>query len=96
MVRSSCLGAVRWIGFTLSVLTSPLLSIVFPKTSKSLPKVSGPTGTEIGEPLSLTSVPLTNPSVESIATVRTAESPKCCATSKTKVLSSPRSTVKAL
>ena len=77
VANSSCFGADRWIGLTFLVFTSFLLSIVFPKTSKSLPKVSGPTGTEIGEPLSVTSVPLTRPSVESIATVLTEESPRC-------------------
>ena len=77
VASSSCFGADRWIGLTFLVFTSFLLSIVFPKTSKSLPNVSGPTGTEIGEPLSVTSVPLTRPSVESIATVLTEESPRC-------------------
>ena len=75
--------------------TSPLPSIVFPSTSKSLPKVSCPTGTEIGIPESTTLTPRVKPSVESIATVRTKLSPKCCATSKTKVSSSDRSTLSA-
>ena len=42
-----------------------------------LPKVSGPTGTVIGEPVSNTFYPLTKPSVESKAIVLTLESPKC-------------------
>ena len=48
-----------------------------------LPKVSGPTGTLIGAPVSVTSSPLLRPSVESIAMVLTLDSPKCWATSKT-------------
>src|SRR5690348_6799233 len=50
------------------------------------PKVSGPTGTEIGPPVSVTSAPRTRPSVVSIAMVRTVFSPRCCATSSTSVL----------
>ena len=41
------------------------------------PNVSGPTGILIGAPVSATYCPLTKPSVESIAIVRTLESPKC-------------------
>lgn len=41
------------------------------------PSVPGPTGTEIGDPVSITAYPLTKPSVLSIAIVRTRESPKC-------------------
>ena len=42
-----------------------------------LPNVSGPTGTIIGAPVSTTSCPLTNPSVESNAIVLTVFPPKC-------------------
>ncbi len=55
----------------------PLSSIGSPITLIILPKVSGPTGTIIGFPVSLTDCPLTNPSVESKAIVLTLESPKC-------------------
>ena len=44
-----------------------------------------PTGTEIGAPVSTTSVPRARPSVESIATARTRSSPRCCCTSATSV-----------
>ena len=47
------------------------------------PSVSGPTGTVIGAPVSTASVPRTKPSVASIAIVRTADSPRCWATSST-------------
>src|ERR1700722_4047595 len=45
------------------------------------PSVPGPTGTEIGPPVSVTSWPRTKPSEMSIAMQRTELSPKCCATS---------------
>ena len=51
-----------------------------------LPKVSGPTGTIIADPVLVTLSPLFNPSVVSIAMVLTVFSPKCCATSKTNLL----------
>src|SRR6186713_2797385 len=50
------------------------------------PSVSSPTGTEIGSPVSVTSCPRTRPSEMSIATVRTVDSPRCCATSSTRRL----------
>ena len=54
-------------------------------TLRMRPKVSGPTGTEIGAPVSTALNPLTRPSVVSIAIVRTVFSPICCATSSTSV-----------
>ena len=51
-----------------------------------LPKVSGPTGTLIGAFVFITSSPLFNPSVASIAIVLAVDSPKCCATSSTNLL----------
>src|SRR6202158_4826700 len=50
------------------------------------PSSPGPTGTEIGAPVSVTSCPRTRPSEESMATVRTVDSPRCCATSSTRRL----------
>ena len=41
----------------------PFSSIGSPTTFMILPKHSGPTGIVIGDPVSITSVPLTNPSV---------------------------------
>jgi len=55
-----------------------------PMTFIILPRVSGPTGTMMGLPVSFTSCPLTRPSVESKAIVRTLFPPKCWATSRTK------------
>ena len=74
---STNVGASLWIGYLIFVSRGPLSSIGSPITFMILPKVSGPTGTVIGPPRSLTGYPLTNPSVESIAIVLTLESPKC-------------------
>ena len=54
-----------------------------PMTLIILPRVAGPTGIEIGPPVSTTTLPLTRPSVPSIAMVRTVFSP---ASSKKKTL----------
>ena len=45
------------------------------------PSVAGPTGIEIGAPVSIASIPRCMPSVGFIATVRTRFSPRCCSTS---------------
>ena len=50
------------------------------------PSVASPTGTVIGPPVSMTSVPRDRPSVVSIATARTRSSPRCCCTSQTRIL----------
>ena len=52
-------------------------------TFRIRPSVALPTGIEIGPPVSSTSRPRVSPSVESIDTVRTVNSPSCCATSST-------------
>lgn len=70
-------------------MIGPLSSIGSPITFIILPKVSGPTGTMIGFPVSRTYYPLTRPSVESIAIVLTLLSPKCEATSKISLCSVP-------
>ena len=43
------------------VFTSPFSSMESPTTLIILPKVSGPTGTLIGDPVLITSSPLLNP-----------------------------------
>jgi len=48
------------------------------------PNVTRPTGTVIGAPVSITSVPRASPSVVSMATARTRSSPRCCWTSHTR------------
>src|ERR1700761_7910690 len=53
-------------------------------TLRIRPRVSGPTGTRIGAPVSTTSWPRVRPSVASMAMARTAFSPRCCATSNTR------------
>lgn len=74
---SSKVGASLWIGYIVLALIGPLSSIGSPITFIILPRVSGPTGTLIGSPVSSTYYPLTRPSVVSIAIVLTFESPKC-------------------
>src|SRR5882672_8822372 len=54
-----------------------------PSTFSTRPSVSGPTGTEIGPPVSITSMPRVMPSVGFIATARTRFSPRCCSPSAT-------------
>jgi hypothetical protein len=54
-----------------------------PSTFRTRPRVSGPTGTEIGAPVSIAVIPLVMPSVGFIATARTRFSPRCCSTSAT-------------
>src|SRR5262245_32934632 len=70
----------------LEVLMGPASSTGSPITFMMRPSVSSPTGTAIAAPVSVTSWPRTSPSVESMATVRTVFSPKCCATSSTRRL----------
>ena len=52
-----------------------------PSTLINRPSVSRPTGTEIGAPVSCTSIPRVRPSVVDIAIPRTRFSPRCEATS---------------
>src|ERR1043165_6707060 len=69
-----------------AVFTGPASSTGSPTTLMMRPSVSSPTGTAIGWPVSVTSWPRTRPSEESIAIVRTVDSPRCCATSSTRRL----------
>lgn len=59
----------------LSVGTGPLSSIGSPITLMILPRVAGPTGIEMGLPVSMQTLPRTRPSVPSIAIVLTVFSP---------------------
>ena len=61
-----------------SVAIGPASSIGRPKTSMIRPSVAGPTGTEIGFPVDLTSMPRRKPSLAPIAIARTTPSPICC------------------
>jgi hypothetical protein len=90
VVWSSNAGGARWIGSILSALTSPLPSIAWPSTSNTRPRVTSPTGTVIGAPVSRTSVPRARPSVVVIATARTQLLPRCCWTSHTSGVSPSR------
>ena len=81
---SAISGASLCIGIFIFVLTSsPIKSIGSPRTLKSLPSVSLPTGTSIGFPVSITSIPLSSPSVDDMATALTWFAPMDCWTSKT-------------
>src|SRR5205085_1894849 len=66
-----------------AALIGPASSTGSPITFMMRPSVPSPTGTEMACPVSNTSWPRTRPSVESIAIVRTVDSPRCCATSST-------------
>src|SRR5579864_4083220 len=66
--------------------TGPASSTGSPTTLMMRPSVPSPTGIAIAWPVSVTSWPRTRPSLESIAMVRTVDSPKCCATSSTRRL----------
>src|SRR3984885_2103783 len=66
-----------------SDVIGPASSTGSPITFMMRPSVPAPTGTMIGLPGSLTSWPLTRPSVVSMAMVRTVYSPRCWATSST-------------
>ncbi len=76
-------GGSRWIGRLTAAVTAPLLSIGWPRTSKTRPRVTSPTGTVIAAPVSTASPPRARPSVVVIATVRTQLLPRCCWTSHT-------------
>ena len=60
----------------------PASSIGSPTTFMIRPSVAGPTGTVMGPPRSITFIPRTMPSVDSMATQRTRPSPMCCCTSR--------------
>src|SRR5579884_2172200 len=81
--RSRNAGGSRWIGQRSSPDGAGFSSIGSPITFHRRPSVPSPTGTEMGPPVSTTSIPRGRPSVESIATARTRSSPRCCCTSAT-------------
>ena len=87
---SSSGGAERWIDQRSSDSTGRSgKSTGSPSTFMTRPSVAGPTGIEIGAPVSMTSMPRRMPSVGFIATVRTRFSPRCCSTSQTTSTVSP-------
>ena len=91
---STNLGAARWMGMNLVALTGPPSSTGWPTTLRMRPSTSSPTGIRIGLPVFLTAMPRTRPSVVSMATQRTVRSPRCCATSTTRL--SGRSSIAGL
>ncbi len=86
---SSKVGARRWIGMRFWTLTGPSSSTGSPITLSTRPRVPGPTGTEMGAPVSITFMPRTMPSVGSMLTQRTRFSPRCCCTSATTSTAAP-------
>ena len=91
VLYSSNFGGSRWMGSRVSASTGPFSSTGSPTTLSTRPSVAGPTGIVIGLPVSVASTPRRRPSVESIATVRTTFSPRCCSTSSTRLPSPPPS-----
>src|SRR5690242_1290397 len=79
-------GAGWWIARVSVALIGPASSTGSPITFMIRPSVPSPTGTSIGNPVSVTAWPRTRPSVASIAIVRTVDSPRCWATSSTRRL----------
>ncbi len=78
-------GGALWMGENLVAPTGPASSTGSPTTLRMRPSVSLPTGIMMGLPVSLTSVPRVSPSVESMAMARTVDSPRCWATSRTRL-----------
>jgi hypothetical protein len=70
-------------------LIGPASSIGWPTTFMMRPNTPGPTGVWIEVPVSDTGWPRVRPSVVSMAMVRTMFSPRCWATSSTRVKGSP-------
>ena len=77
-LSASNAGGSRWMGQSSDALTGPPSSMASPSTLKMRPRVGSPTGTEMGAPVSVTSVPRARPSVVSSATARTLSSPSSC------------------
>ena len=72
-------------GSVFSAPIGPRSSTGSPITFMMRPRVFGPTGTRIPSPVFTTVAPRMRPSVVSIAIVRTVFSPRCCATSSTRL-----------
>src|SRR5487761_695958 len=75
-------GAGRWMGHRVTPSGDGSSSIGAPITLNMRPRVSTPTGTEIGPPVAWTGSPRRKPSVASIAMVRTVLSPIAPSTSR--------------
>ena len=85
VLKSSNNGGLACMALPPTLLTCGKPSMASPVTLNKRPLIPSPTGIDIGMPVSTTTVPLTKPSVPSIAMVRTLSSPKCCCTSSTNV-----------
>ncbi len=72
-------------GSDLLALIGPRSSTGWPMTFMIRPSTSRPTGTWIDAPVFSTGIPRTRPSVVSMAMQRTLRSPRCCATSTTRL-----------
>jgi len=80
-------GAARWIGALSVVWIGPRSSTGSPITFMMRPRVPLPTGTRMPSPVFITDWPRVRPSVESMAMQRTVFSPRCWATSTTRLFS---------
>ncbi len=78
-------GAGRWMGQRVAPSGAGSSSMGAPMTLNRRPRVSTPTGTEIGAPVAITLSPRRKPSVESMAMHFTTLSPIALATSSTTV-----------
>ena len=78
-------GGARWIGSFFVALTGPFSSTGSPTTLRMRPSTALPTGIEMLAPVFLATIPRTSPSVESIAMQRAVFSPRCWATSMTRL-----------
>ena len=85
---SSKLGGSLWIGWNTLASTGPSSSMGAPTTLRMRPSTAEPTGMAMGWPVLVASCPRVSPSVESMAMQRQAFSPRCWATSMTKLSSS--------
>ncbi len=85
-------GALRWMPQR-SLISSDAVgaSSASPRAFHTWPLVMSPTGTAMDSPLSVTGAPRTRPSVGCMEMARIMLSPRCWATSKVRVFSSPPS-----
>jgi len=82
---STRVGGGWWMGSRFTAFTGPRSSTGSPMTLRIRPSTSLPTGTEMGAPRFFTCIPRVRPSVESMATQRAVFSPRCAATSMTRL-----------
>src|ERR1035437_766124 len=85
VLRRSNAGGLRWMGSDVSAPMGPFPSMGSPITLMTRPRVLSPTGAWMNLPVSRTSSPRESPSEESMAMGGTTLSPRCRATSRTRL-----------